>query len=841
MYESSTYSNLTITNPFPGLRSFQANESHLFFGRESHINDVLNKLESTHFVAIVGTSGTGKSSLIRAGVLPAFAKQVQDNGRKTWNVVSMTPGNDPIGNLANALADSELSVSESDKAEFSSKLKSLMRNNPLGLVQPMRSKISEGEKLLVLVDQFEEVFRFDKESEQNKKADYDAFVQIIIETVRQRDVPVYVILTLRSDFLGDCVSFEGLPEAINDGHYLVPRMNLNQLRRAITGPIELAKGKISPRLIQHVNLHLGDNADQLPILQHAMMRAWDYWKTSREEGEPMDLRHFEAIGGLENALSSHANEAFEELNEQQQQLCIEALKCLTTKQENNRGVRRPMSLENLVKITQSTEEEILACLLPFRKSGRNFILPNSDIEANKQTVFDISHESLMRGWDHLTEWVDEEKESADFYLRLCESAKLYEKGESALWRNPELQLALDWKNKQHPTKAWAALYNENLDLALNFLEQSRTADIIEKNKRKRRNSIIKTSVSVFILVISALAAWAMFQTNIANEKSQEAQQKSLEAIEQKSLAEKAKESAFEASNQAILAKENAEAEAKRADAQKVIADDQKRRAEIAAVNALREQKLALEQRNIADQKSQEAIYQRLQADSARNEALRLRMISIGQKIAYESGQIVQNPELASLLAINSFNIAKAFGGEMNDATLYLSSKKAMESIIPGYSSVVLNSNDPFLEIQSNSELLTAITPSGAIKSYSLLSFEETNSIAFNSDRSNKINTGYISASCKSMALGLEDFSVITNATDAKISTLKGHNGLVRAVCFVESDKNIITGGRDQKVIVWNNQGLKDSITLAAKIRAISSRASNNFSICWLREWRCFFI
>ena len=812
-----------IGNPFPGLRAFNASESHLFFGREEHIEDVLNKLEQNHFVAVVGTSGTGKSSLIRAGVLPAISNQNNSNSEVNWQVISMNPGSSPFLNLADAICNYSSLIDESARASFKEKLIQLTESSSLGLVQAMRTKLTGPDRLLILVDQFEEVFRF--ASEDDKKPVYDAFVKMLIETVQQSDVPIYVILTLRSDFLGDCVQFEGLPEAINDGHYLVPRMNAVQIRRAITGPIDLAKGKISPRLVQHVNQHLGNNADQLPILQHAMMRTWNEWKNSEVAGEPMDLKHFEAIGGLSRALSSHANEAYSELNQDQRDLCEKIFKCLTTKQADNRGVRRPMSLQSLTTITQSSNEQVLACLRPFRESERNFILPGLDTEADQNTVFDISHESLMRGWDLLTQWVDEEMESAEFYQRLCNTALLHKRGESALWRNPELQLGIDWRKKQIPSKEWAALYDDNFELALGFLSQSKEADTLERSKKKRRNAIIRVAVTVFILIISALATWAMFQTGVANEKSKEAEQKSIEALEQKSLAEKAKEKALEASNQALIAKGVAEEQADRADAQKVIADKEKQRAEIAAQSARREQRLALEQKLIADQKSEEAIFQKLKADSARNEALRLRMISIGQNLAYESGQVIQNPELAALLAISAYDIAIGYGGEANDATLYSSSNKAMEEIIPNYSTVVLKPENPLLAMQCNNQYLSCIDQNGNLTKYSSTDYKELTSIK-NPIKSELINTSYISPSSEYVAFGMEDNTLVTNAMGQAFPTNTGHEGLIRSVCFIESTNTLISGGRDNKLIVWNKGGLKDSLRLDARVRSISTLANN---------------
>ena len=140
-------------------------------------------------------------------------------------------------------------------------------------MQVVRQYMPKGQNLLILIDQFEELFRFKNNSPTIEKFNQaDAFVKLIIEAIHQHDVPIYVVLTVRSDFLGDCAQFRGLPEAINDGQYLTPRLSREQQKSTITGPVAVGGGKIAPRLVQQLLYDVGDNPDQLPILQHALMR-----------------------------------------------------------------------------------------------------------------------------------------------------------------------------------------------------------------------------------------------------------------------------------------------------------------------------------------------------------------------------------------------------------------------------------------------------------------------------------------------------------------------------------------------------------------------------------------
>lgn len=813
-------------NPFPGLRSFDYKERHLFFGREKNIQDLLKKLGQNHFVAIVGTSGTGKSSLIRAGLLPAIHNGKLGGADDEWIITSMKPGNTPLENLASCLIeDNVFSTGDAgkDKVLYNDILTNINRSS-LGLIQAVRSLLTGNKRLLILVDQFEEIFRFSEENSDKNNTESNAFVQLIIDSVKQRDIPIYVLLTLRSDFLGDCIRFEGLPEAINDGHYLVPRLTKEQNKSAITGPVEYAQGKISPRLIQKVINDLGDNPDQLPVLQHALMRTWDSWTKTADPGEPMDLRHYETIGGLEHALSNHADDAFNELkSESEKELIKHVFKCLTVKTGDNRGVRRPTSVQTLLKITGVSFEALKKVLSPFRKSGRTFILPEEDVQINENTILDISHESLMRGWERLRIWVDEEMESAEIYSRLCSAALLYKEGRAALWRDPELQLALDWKAKNNPNEFWSLQYNNHFAVAMNFLEESSIDRKNEISRTKKRKTLVRTAVIAFLVIVSILSGWALVQSKKATEKSVIAEQKTTEALNQQQLAEKAKEMALEASKQAMDAKSYAELQANIAGEQKKLADVQKSKAEEEAIRATTQEQEALKQKQLAEQKSNEALNQKQKADSSQMEAMRLRLISIGQNIAFKSLQQKEDPQLAALLAYQSYKLVSENHGNLNDPQLYSAVFTASQKIDPTFKPVVIRENNDIASLNSTSNKIAAIFENGELKTYSASGFQSVGKMNLEGAQSG-LNTAYLSDNGAFAAVGLENFSVLIY--DLKNSarqphTLIGHAGLVRSVVFSDDGSLIASGARDSAVIIWKNNILTKKVKFSSRIKALA--------------------
>src|ERR1700722_16484520 len=401
-----------LFNPFPGLRPFEPDEDHLFFGREREIDELLRRLRASRFLSVVGTSGSGKSSLVRSGLIPALHSGFMVKAGSSWRVSVARPGADPIGNLATSLNAPDVLGTNSDPAVANRVLLEItLRRSSLGIIEAFRqARIPSNENLLVVVDQFEELFRFRQGCQNEKLRDEAvAFVKLLLEATQQEELPVYVVLTMRSDFIGDCMEYPGLPEAVNAGQYLVPRMTRDELRSAITGPIAVAGGEIAPRLVLRLLNDLGDNQDQLPLLQHALMRTWDHWELQRSPGQPIDIPDYEAVGTLQQALSLHAEEAFVETgSDANRKITERILKALTDTFSDPRGIRRPTSIRQLSAICEVSELEVTQIVEIFRRPGRSFLMPPATTLLESRSIVDLSLESLMRCWIRLIAWAEEE-------------------------------------------------------------------------------------------------------------------------------------------------------------------------------------------------------------------------------------------------------------------------------------------------------------------------------------------------------------------------------------------------------------------------------------------------
>ena len=462
------------------IESVQHGRSDFVFGRREHTVELLQMLRQTHFIAVVGSSGCGKSSLIRAGLIPQLKAGFLVEARDQWHVAVMKPGEAPLKNLANAFAASLSS------ANFTADgLTEIMRNGgAAALVKHCAAALAADDaNLLLLVDQFEELFRFGIESKQpDKREEAEDFVSIMLALAAQSDLPCFIVMTMRSDFIGECDNFYGLPEALNRSQFLVPRLTREQRRQAIEGPIRLFNADITPRLLDRVVNDVGDHSDQLPVMQHALMRTWEHWQKSGDA--VLDLPHYTDVGGIQEALSRDADAALQSLSEADQTLAKRMFQALTDTDARNRRIRRPAHVSDIASITDVAPEKVLALIENFKTGGRSFLTLSNDADP----IIDISHESLIRQWATMKDWVDEEAESRDMLLRL-ENAALYHRKQPKdenFWRGSQLEMALEWWNTRQPNSAWADRYCNNFAEAQTF---STKAELPRpKQKRKKKHS-----------------------------------------------------------------------------------------------------------------------------------------------------------------------------------------------------------------------------------------------------------------------------------------------------------------------------------------------------------------
>ncbi len=680
--DNQTGTLVGTSNPFPGLRPFKIEESHLFFGREGQSDEVLLKLSKSRFVGVIGPSGSGKSSFIYCGVLPILYGGFLTDASPNWEVIVTRPGAGPIDNLAESLLKTvkDYNTADSDDKKIKRTIVStLLRSSSLGLVEAIQqSRKKEDINYLILVDQFEELFRFKDSTDPNSVNESLAFINLLMEAVNYEDAPIYVAVTMRSDFIGDCAQFPELTRKINDSHYLIPQMTRDQKRRAIEGPVAVGDANITPRLVQQLLNDLGDNPDQLPILQHALMRTWSYWTRFKDyDGEPVDLKHYEAIGTMSEALSQHANEAYDELDEDQKRICEILFKAITEKRGENFGIRRPTRLNEIASIADVSEADVIEVIEKFREPGRSLLTPAHGIELDSKSMIDISHESLMRIWVRLKNWVDDESEAVQMYLRLAEAAGQYQVGKAGLWRPPDLQLALNWQAKHKPTLVWGQRYHPAFERTLIFLEYSKkefdTEQRIKELEQKRKLQRARVTAIVFgTLAGIALIAfvYAFVQQGIAKDNAQRAIANEAKAIANEAKAIEQQKIAEQQRDIADKARLEAEEARKAEELQRAAAEQRRIEAEAAKSEAER-QRIKADENAIAARKAEgEAKANEKLANENADKARREKYLSLAKAMAIKSKELGNTLSLEALVAQQAYKFNKEFKGYEFNSDVY---------------------------------------------------------------------------------------------------------------------------------------------------------------------------
>ena len=413
----------------------------------------------------------------------------------------MRPGMAPIANLARALSsDDALHLPDA----------SILRSSSLGLVEATRAAgLAYGESLLVVADQFEELFRYQQRHSGHDDAEAALFVNLLLTAAGRPDTPVYVVLTMRSDFLGDCAQFPGLPEALSDSQYLIPRLTREQRRQAIEEPLLTFNAAITSQLVEQLlndsndevgevestTRYRGGAPDPLPVLQHALSRTYQRWLNTpaADRSTALDLSHYREAGGTSAALNQHAESLYNEnLDAGGRQWAERIFRCLTTV-ELGRPIRRPTFRDDLHKIigAHSTAErdEVNRVLALFAQPGTCFLQINSDGSV------DLSHESLIWKWLRLSEWVSREAASAELFRDLMKDADA-----GATWVEPKLSHALTVREQGCWNQAWAQQYSGGeFHKVERFLTRSRRA---ARNQRWLRWGAAAATTLIVILAIA---------------------------------------------------------------------------------------------------------------------------------------------------------------------------------------------------------------------------------------------------------------------------------------------------------------------------------------------------
>ena len=551
--------------PYPGLRPFEPEEWSIFFGRERMIDEVIDRLARNRLVFIHGASGSGKSSLVRGGVLPKLALQHMRHDAP-WLTCAMRPSGGPIWNLAAEYARLEGRAGDIERigaiaGQFNA------RSATLASVASSLKDVQD-KSLCVLVDQFEELFRHEKEMGGDELRLFVDLIQRAAAGDQGEATPgldLHVIVTMRSEFLGECARFAGFAETINHTQYLVPRMDDDGLMSAVRRPAQMFGGVFDAAIAERLVASVRGREDELPLLQHGLALMWDdAVRRARPNASPtIDGCVVDEAGGLANLLSDHADAVMASVapNERSKRIVEAVFRALTDVNAEGSAIRRPCALSHLCAVAGATPEEVRPILDAFRSPGVSFLAPYAPLPIIDETPLDISHEALIRCWQRIgpgaNSWLQREFRDGLVWRNLLFQAENFADDRSGFLSEATTEARAGWLAERN--EAWSERYGGGWPKVLALVEASRAhwererSAALEVQKRianaeeerrtvaaQRRIARVAFAASLVGALVAGVAVWQYF--NAAKARKEAMTQRDL-AVQAEKRADNAKAAA----------------------------------------------------------------------------------------------------------------------------------------------------------------------------------------------------------------------------------------------------------------------------------------------------------
>ncbi|MFN2506780.1 MAG: TIR domain-containing protein [Acidimicrobiales bacterium] len=488
--------------PYRGIEAFDAEHEEFFFGRREDTTRVLEALRTSRFLVVLGPSGSGKSSLLKAGVVPALGKGALPSS-ESWPVILFRPGARPLTTLAAKLTKAfpGRSIKETLK-----ELGDDQRSLDLTAVVSLEGRDPQ-ERVVVLVDQLEEIFTVCRDEEERK-----GFLANLLYAATIPGGRVIVLLGMRADFYQRCAAYPELRALVARHQFLVGPLSTEDLREVIVEPARRVGLELEVGLVETILGDVEDRPGTLPLLEYVLLEVW-----KRRRGRMMTLEGYVASGGVEGALAKRANDIYRSFTPTQQNVARRVLLRLTQPGDGTEDTRRRAEMNELVT---STEEESDLEAVVNRLAEERLLTASRDAASGERMV-DITHEALIRGWDELRRWIDDERESLRALRRLTDAAfewERHEQNESYLFRGLLLQA---WEGKN--------LGGLN-ELERKFLDASRALAVreLEADRRAaRRLRRLAAGLAIFLSASLVLAALTLVRENAARAEARRATSRQL--------------------------------------------------------------------------------------------------------------------------------------------------------------------------------------------------------------------------------------------------------------------------------------------------------------------------
>jgi WD40 repeat protein len=420
---------LVEAEPYKGLQAFDftPEDAQYFYGRTALTDELLEKICQQSFLAVLGASGSGKSSVVRAGLLYELQQGKRRSGTEQWEILPIIkPGEHPLQSLADAFIEPDV---PSKRAERSRKtyVTSLQDEGAVALAELVADY--DAGCVVLVVDQFEEVFTLCQGSEEHEK-ERRQFFECLLGALEQTEGKLRVVITMRADFYGKCLEqqYAGLTEQIKANCVPVTPLNAAELREAITKPAELVGLKVEPELVQRMIADVQGSPGSLPLLEFALTELWEQWREQWQQQQAsltpqLRLTNYEQLGGVKGALEKQANQVYETLSAEEKPVAQCIFLALTQLGDGTEDTRRRIWKRDL--INEQHSESLVNQVIGKLADARLLVTDEIRGAESEQTevVVDVAHEALIRHWARLRQWIEENREAIRIERKVEAAAK----------------------------------------------------------------------------------------------------------------------------------------------------------------------------------------------------------------------------------------------------------------------------------------------------------------------------------------------------------------------------------------------------------------------------------
>jgi class 3 adenylate cyclase/WD40 repeat protein len=483
-----------VRNPYKGLRAFEEADAADFFGREALTEHLVERLATTRFLAVVGPSGSGKSSVVRAGLVPALRSGALE-GSERWRIAQMFPGAYPLEELEAAL----LRIVDDAPGSLIEQLEDGER----GLVRALKRILpDDGSELVLVLDQLEEVFTLVGDEERRVH-----FLAILERAVADPHSRLRIVATLRADFYDRPLLYSGFAELLRDYVEALVPLTPDEFERAIARPAERAGATFEPGLLAELVADVASEPGALPLLQYALTELYE-----RREGSVLTRDAYRAIGGVSGALAGRAEELYEGLPEPAQEAARQLFLRLVTLGEGVEDTRRRVDRAELaaLEVEQGALEEALGAF------GSSRLLSFDRDPRTATPTVEVAHEALLREWARLRRWIDSARDELRLHRRLAEGAREWAHAD----RDPSFLL------RGSQLAQYDALADESrialTGVEREFVTASREAardELLRQQRANRRLKALLAAAAVLLLVAIAAGVVALLQRSSAKHEA----------------------------------------------------------------------------------------------------------------------------------------------------------------------------------------------------------------------------------------------------------------------------------------------------------------------------------